>query len=136
MVGLVQRQALLVGLAVTMLLSPGCSKQRTVTVGGSVVRNGQPITCSPTGYVQVMLIPDLDASQDYTTRQARCEKDGSFKIVEIPPGKYKIGVEQWDPNPQTDKLQGAFRAGDSKIVRDIDGKSPLNIDIGKPNLGL
>ncbi|HMC12127.1 MAG TPA: carboxypeptidase-like regulatory domain-containing protein, partial [Pirellulaceae bacterium] len=93
--------ALSIGLVAALLSSPGCNQQRKVTVTGSVLRNGQPIPVSATGYVQVTLMPDV-GSQEYTTRQARCEKDGSFKIVEVPPGRYKIGVEQWDPNPQID----------------------------------
>ena len=135
MVFLIRTRPLLIGLIAALLFSPGCNQQRKVTVTGSVVRNGQPIPVSATGYVQITLMPDV-GSEEYTTRQARCEKDGTFKIVEVPPGKYKIGVEQWDPNPQIDKLSGAFRVGDSKVIRDIDGKAPLNIDLAKPNLGL
>ena len=105
-------------------------------VGFLMLRSGQPIACSQTGYIQITLIPDVGADEQYTTRQARCESDGSFKIVEVPPGKYKIGIEQWDPTPQVDKLSGAFRPGDSKVISDIDGKTPLAIDLAKPNLGL
>jgi len=132
----IQLRMLLASLAVALLLSSGCNQQRNVTVTGNVLRSGQPIACSANGYVQVTLMPDVDAKEGYTTRQSRCEKDGAFKIVEVPPGKYKIGVEQWDPNPQIDKLNGAFRPGDSKVIRDIDGKAPLTIDLAKPNLGL
>jgi hypothetical protein len=114
----------------------GCTKQRNATVTGSVLRDGKPIACSPTGYIQITLMPDVGANEQYTTRQTRCENDGSFKIVEVPPGKYRIGIEQWDPTPQIDKLNGAFRPGDSKVVCDVDGKTPLAIDIAKPNLGL
>jgi hypothetical protein len=111
----------------------GCdSKPRTVTVTGSVTRGGQPLPVSKTGYVQVMLLPDVGADEQYTTRVGRCEKDGTFMIPEVQPGKYKIGIEQLDPNPQSDKLNGAFRAGDSKIIRDVDGKTPINIDLAKP----
>lgn len=132
---LIRRWALSIGMIAALSLSLGCNQQRKVTVTGSVVQGGKAIACSATGYVQVTLMPDV-GSQEYTTRQARCENDGSFKIVEVPPGKYKIGVEQWDPNPQIDKLKGAFRVGDSKVIRDIDGKTPLAIDLAKPNLGL
>jgi hypothetical protein len=79
-----------------------------------------------------MLLPDVGADEQYTTRVGRCEKDGTFEIPEVPPGKYRIGIEQFDPNPQIDKLNGAFRAGDSKIIREIDGKAPVVIDLAKP----
>src|SRR4249919_879703 len=94
-------------LAVTLMilaLPAGCNrKPRTVTITGSVLRGGQPIAVSNTGYVQIMLLPDVGADEQYTTRVGRCEKDGTFSIPEVPPGKYKIGIEQFDPNPQTDK---------------------------------
>jgi hypothetical protein len=110
----------------------GCeSKPRTVTVTGSVTRGGQPLPVSKTGYVQIMLLPDVGADEHYTTRVGRCEKDGTFAIPEVPPGKYRIGIEQFDPNPQIDKLNGAFRAGDSKVIREIDGKTPIDIDLAK-----
>ena len=122
-----------VGWLAVVVIFHGCeSKPRTVTVTGSVVRGGQPIAVSKTGYVQIILQPDVGADEQYTTREGRCEKDGTFKIVEVPPGKYKIGIEVLDPNPQIDKLNGAFRAGDSKIIRDVDGKTPINIDLAKP----
>ena len=111
----------------------GCeSKPRTVTVTGSVTKGGQPLSVSNTGYVQIMLLPDVGADEQYTTRVGRCEKDGTFQIPEVAPGKYKVGVEQFDPIPQIDKLNGAFRAGDSKIIREIDGKAPVTIDLAKP----
>jgi hypothetical protein len=131
-----RRHARSIGLLGILTICCGCEQRpRLVTVTGSVVRAGQPMAVSNTGYVQVMLLPDVGADENYTTRVGRCEKDGTFKITEVPPGKYKIGIEQFDPNPQIDKLNGAFRAGDSKIVVNIDGKAPLNLDLAKPKLG-
>jgi hypothetical protein len=128
-----RRLARSLGLLAILIVCYGCGEQRRlVTVTGSVVRNGQPLAVSNTGYVQVMLLPDVGDDEQYTTRVGRCEKDGTFQITEVPPGKYKIGIEQFDPNPQNDKLNGAFRAGDGKIIREIDGKAPLNIDLAKP----
>lgn len=128
-----RRQALWVALLALAAISPGCNRgPQTVTVTGKIVRGGQPIAVGPTGYVQVMLLPDVGADEQYTTRVGRCEKDGTFVIPEVQPGKYKIGVEQLDPTPQSDKLNGAFRAGDSKIIRDVDGKTPIEIDLAKP----
>jgi len=130
-----RRLALSIGLAAVLAIFHGCeSKPRAVTVTGSVLRGGQPLAVSKTGYVQIILQPDVGADEQYTTREGRCEMDGTFKIVEVPPGRYKIGVEHLDPNPQIDKLNGAFRAGESKIIREIDGKAPIHIDLAKPGL--
>src|SRR5688572_33427947 len=99
-----------VSLLATLAIFHGCeSKPRTVTVTGSVTRGGQPLPVSKTGYVQIMLLPDIGADEHYTTRVGRYENDGTFLIPEVPPGKYRIGIEQFDPNPQIDKLNGAFR---------------------------
>jgi hypothetical protein len=125
------QRAALTATLLALSLALGCQQERTVTVTGKVVRGGQPIGSSPTGYVQIMLLPDVEAGEHYTTRVGRCESDGTFSIPEVPPGKYRIGVEHFDPNPQTDKFNGAFRAGDSKVVRDIDGKTPVEIDLAK-----
>ena len=127
-------KAALVGLLLGIVLfSGGCKGKRTVTVTGSVVREGKPIPVSATGYLQVTLVPDAGPDVQFTPKIAECDKaTGAFQILEVPPGKYKIGVEQYDPTPQADKLKGAFRANDGKILREIDGKSPLTIDLAKP----
>src|SRR5438046_893871 len=73
---LIRTWPLFVGLVAALLFLPGCNQQNKITVSGSVLRNGQSISVSPTGYVQVTLMPDVGADEQYTTRQARCEKDG------------------------------------------------------------
>jgi hypothetical protein len=126
------RRAVLLGLVVAVSLVGGCNRRKTVTVKGSVVRNGQPLAVGPTGYVQVTLRPDVAPGEQYTDNIGRCEKDGSFTILEVPPGKFRVGIQQFDPTPQTDKLNWAYAPESSKIVRDIDGKEPLLIDLAKP----
>jgi len=126
------RSALAWGLLV--LLFTGCEKKATtVTVTGTVLRNGQPLKVGPTGIIQVTLHPDLPPEQAFSPRLGECDKaTGQFEIRDIPPGKYKVGVQQLDPDPTNDKLNGAFRAETGKMIREIDGKAPLNIDLAKP----
>ena len=50
----------------------------------------------------------------------------------IPPGKYRIAVRQWDPYPDRDRLEGKFSEKETPIVRDVDGKTPIDIDLSKP----
>ena len=57
---------------------------------------------------------------------------GIFEVFEVPPGKYRIGIEILDPTPQDDKLGGKMTANFSPIVRDVDGKTPIDIDLAKP----
>ncbi len=121
-------------LLVALVVPAGCGKKiNTVTVTGSVVRNGQPIPLSKNGYVQVTLQPDLPPGAPFTPKMAECDKaTGKFEIHDVKPGKYKVGVQQFDPDPTSDKLNGAFHVDKSKIIRDIDGKTPLDIDLAKP----
>jgi hypothetical protein len=130
------RPGLLAGLVALASLFCGCNRNPNVNVEGTVLKNGQPIPVSATGYVQVTLHPDVGPDVPFTPRIAECDRaTGKFEIREVLPGKYKIGVEQFDPNPQIDKLNSAFRADTGKIIREIDGKTPLTIDIAKPGAG-
>jgi len=115
-----------------LLLVAGCGPPPNVTVTGTILKGGQPIQVSPTGVLQVTLRPDVGEDEEYTSKIGECDRAGSFRITDVPPGKYKVGIEQFDPTPQIDKLNGAFHPGSSKIKRDIDGKVPLSIDLAKP----
>ena len=98
-----------------------------------MLRDKKPIAVSPTGSVQGKLIPGVAAWTDYTTYPDMCDENGEFQILDFKPGKYKVAVEVFDPNPQTDKLNGAFSAANTPIRRDIDGKKPVEIDLANPN---
>jgi hypothetical protein len=113
----------------------GCGGPKNVTVTGTVLSNGKPVALSPTGTLQVTLMPDVPPDSQYTTFVNDCDKEGKFTIENVPPGKYKIGIEQLDPTPQSDKLNGKFSAANTKIIREIDGKQPLVIDLAKPEGG-
>jgi len=127
------RRTAVIGLLMVVFLDTGCGKQANVTVKGTVVRGGQPIAISKTGILQVTLQPDVPEGQPYSSKLGECDRaTGQFVIPDVPPGKYKVGIEQFDPNPQTDKLAGKMRPDNSKIVREIDGKTPLTIDLDKP----
>jgi hypothetical protein len=97
-------------LLVAVAVYAGCGKRtNNITVTGSVVRNGQPLSLSKNGYVQVTIRPDVDPGKAFTPRIAECDKtNGKFEIRDVPTGKYKVGIQQFDPDPTTDKLKGAF----------------------------
>jgi len=108
----------------------GCST-RPVTVKGKVLKNGAPLATSKTGVVQVTLVP-VDPKTSSSNKVGRARPDGSFEVEEVPVGKYRIGIELFDPTPRTDKLGGAFSPGTTKIIRDVDGKKPIEVDLDKP----
>lgn len=111
-------------------VASGCGGSGTVKVTGKVTKDGQPLV-SKTGHVQVTLIP-VDAGPNYSTYPAGpANPDGTFEIPNpVPVGKYKVVVELLD-TPTSDALKGAFNAQKTKIIRDIDGSKPLDIDLAK-----
>jgi hypothetical protein len=125
-----RRGLVLAGIAVC-LAAAGCSPG-PVKVTGTVLRDGKPIPVSRTGVVQVTLIPDVAPGEAYTSFVGRCDETGKFEVLDVKPGKYKVVVEQFDPNPMTDKLAGAFSAEKTPIRVDVDGKKPIEIDLAKP----
>jgi hypothetical protein len=115
-----------------VLLAAGCGV-KNVNVTGTVLRDKQPIELSPTGALQITLIPDVPPGTPYTTYPGRADATGKFEVLDVPPGKYKIAVEQFDPNPMTDKLQGKFAADKTKIVKEVNGQAPLEVDLATGN---
>ena len=120
--------------AAGLLWLSGCSSgPELVTATGSVLENGKPVALGPTGVVQVTLVPDVAPGADFTSFLGRCNAAGEFEVVDVPQGKYKVCIEVLDPTPQDDKLQGAYSMENTKIIRDIDGKKPIVVDLARPD---
>jgi len=115
---------LLVGVAIV-----GCGGPKEVTVTGTVLQGKQPVTLGPTGVLQVTLAPDVPEGADYTTYPGRCDATGKFEVPNVPPGRYKFAIQQFDPDPTTDALQGAFAIDKTKFVHEVDGKTPIAIEL-------
>jgi hypothetical protein len=128
---MIQMRRLLIAASLAALLL-GCGPPPNITVTGTVLKDGKPLVVGPTGVLQVTLMPDVGPDEDYTSIRGECDREGHFTIQDVPPGKYKVGVEQFDPTPQVDKLNGAFHPGLGKFKREIDGKAPLEIELAKP----
>jgi hypothetical protein len=125
------RSALWLAIAAALGGAAGCGPAH-VKVTGKVTKDGKPLPPSQTGHVEVRLLP-ADAAEHYTTKVGIADDAGSFEILDVPTGKYKVAVvEMGDPtNPASDALKGQFNEQNTKIIRDIDGK-PLNIELTKP----
>jgi len=98
--------------------------------------NGQPLQVAQreigVGQVAIEFIPAEPAGPAPQTYGAQADAAGKFSLPGgIPPGKYKIAVHQWDPYPNVDKLQGAFSKEKTPLVREIDGKSPIDIELNQ-----
>jgi hypothetical protein len=125
-------RAISIALAALLLVAGGCGPPANVTATGTVLMGGKPIAVGPTGVVQVTLKPDVPPGAEFTTHVGRCNATGQFEVLDVPPGKYKVGVELLDPTPMEDKFQGAHSVDNTKIIREIDGKTPVNIDLAQP----
>src|SRR5262245_35297223 len=105
----------LVAIVIALSFLVGCGP-RTVTVTGTVLRDKQPVPLSSTGVLQVTLVPDVATDAGFTTHVGRCDNTGKFEVLDVPPGKYKVAIEQLDPNPQVDMLGGAFSQDRKSVV--------------------
>jgi hypothetical protein len=114
------------------LLIPGCGPPANVTATGTVLKDGKPLLLSKTGVVQVTLKPDVPPDKEFTPNVGRSDATGKFEIFEVPPGDYIVGIEILDPDPITDQLSGRLHYNVSKIKRKVDGKTPIQIDLAKP----
>ena len=133
MSALLWRKGTWVAFLIVSLCFLGCSGPKTVTVTGTVVRDGKPIAVGPAGTIDVTLVPDVGPEEQYTTYPGYCDATGKFEILDVPPGKYRVAIAVLDPTPQNDKLGGAYSVENTKIKRDIDGKAPLTIDLARPD---
>ena len=133
------------GLALAVSLSAGCMGDKSgieedaVATQGKVTNAGQPLTTSDPvyGYVEVVFISVPEGDKPPESFTARADASGSFSVAGklgegIPPGKYRIAVRQWDPWPDTDKLERKFDEQNTKIVREVTGEGDINIDVSKP----
>jgi hypothetical protein len=121
----------------------GCNNQYkvvgTVKLTGKVTKGGEPLQVDGRemglGMVTIgfCLIEDQDDPFRVRTAAAQVDQDGNFEVVDgLEPGLYVITVEQWDPYPSTDRLQGKFNEQNSKIIREITADSELIIDVANP----
>ncbi len=132
-------------LCLVALVAFGCSggatkesSQPVVVVQGRLTKGGQPLLVDKAQYGDyarvVVRFIRTDATASY---EATVDETGFFNISGadgrgIPPGEYKIAVYQWDPAPEVDKLQGAFDDTNTKIIRQVTGGAPIEIDLDNP----
>jgi hypothetical protein len=124
-------------------LTVGCGGEEgppRLAISGKLTNAGQPLEVAGRdiglGRVVVEFYP-LDASGEPSLEPletATVAANGEFNLVDgIPPGKYRIAVHQWDPYPQTDRLESRFDRESSPIVRDLTSETDsLEIDVSRP----
>lgn len=122
------------------MITSGCGGPTgpvTVDCEGTLLKDGQPLAVDKreigVGQVTLEFIPVDATGPAPQTYGAQADAAGKFSLPGgIPPGKYKVAVRQWDPYPDNDRLQGAFAQEKTPLIREIDGKSPIQIELSKP----
>jgi hypothetical protein len=119
----------------------GAPNDGSQPVAGKLTSGGQPLQVAGreigVGLVEVKFYPqDANGKIGETHYQAGVDAQGNFRVPGpsnrgLPPGKYRIIVRQWDPYPQTDKLNGKFDETNSKIVREITTATTLDLDLAQ-----
>jgi hypothetical protein len=107
----------------------GCGK---VTVKGRILKGGKPIEISQKGMAHVSFYPSNRKESDPPSYSSSLNReDGTFEIKDIPKGEYHVGVGINDPYPGADQLRGRYDGKESNIVRQVNGKDEIVIDLEK-----
>ena len=105
----------------------------THTICGTITRDGQPLVWkSDKGVLDVKFVP-LDRDADANVYRAETDlAAGTYTIAGIPPGSYRVSIQQMDPYPTHDLLGFVLSMSGSQIFRDVvkDGEV-IDIDIPK-----
>jgi hypothetical protein len=123
---------LCLGLGVGLsLVIAGCGGPHPVTVTGRLTHAGQPFIAGPKGRFQMRLYPypNVVEGTPYRSLGAEVNSDGTFIVQKVPLGQYLVTVQLLDPTPFNDLLKGAFSKERSKILIDVTGTEPMNIDV-------
>ncbi len=125
----------LLGLAACLALA-GCSGAKRCKVSGTLTRGGKPLEVHPMTGKLMVVFRGIGDGATTDPQYAIVKPDGSFTVPGpdgkgIPPGKYRITVEQFDPFPTTDKLGGKFNERNSKIEREVTGNDHFDLDLDK-----
>jgi hypothetical protein len=117
-----------------------CSKPagpQMVACQGTLLKDGKPLEVAQreigVGQVKIDFIPADATGPTPQSFGATVDPKGNFSVPGgMTPGKYKVAVYQWDPYPNVDKLQGAFAPDKTSLIREVDGKSDIKIDLAQP----
>jgi hypothetical protein len=112
-------------------LAAGCAKPK-YEISGNITRDGKPLEWkSDEGVLDVKFVP-LDRDRDKNVYRAETDrKAGAYTIAGIPPGSYRVSIQQMDPYPTHDLLGFALSMAESTIIHDVTKEGEV-IDIDLP----
>lgn len=133
------------GLLLVALLAAACvgcgdaGGEQKYEVSGKITKGGQPLPLDPVlakaraARVEVRFLRVGEGGQPDYSATGFAEPDGTFKLVDVPKGKYRIAIQHIDGKSSGDTLGGKFDDRNSPVTREITGETKdLNIDLDKP----
>jgi hypothetical protein len=123
------------------VLIPACSSgPKPLKVSGQLKNNDKPYTAPKGAMVNIGFAPVVEPGTPFDTYPAIFNGDDSSFTVPgkseqgIPPGKYRISVQQFVPDPtaQINEMNARFTSEKSAIIREVTDETPIIIDLAKP----
>lgn len=123
------------------VLIPACSSgPKPLKVSGQLKNNDKPYTAPKGAMVTIVFAPVVETGAPFDTFPAKFNReDSSFAVAGktdqgIPPGKYRISVQQFVPDPtaQINEMNARFTLEKSAIIREVTDETPIIIDLARP----
>jgi hypothetical protein len=110
----------------------GCAAKK-VAISGTVTHNGAKLAWPDGGYLVVIYIPDDRIKDPNVYRSETDTAASTYRIAALPPGKYKVAVQQFNPK-HFDALNGVYDPGHTTIEKEVTADGQV-IDIDIPAKG-
>ena len=118
---LINSKALLITLLLTVLLN-GCGRS-DVTMSGQIYLDQQPITIEAPRSVKLSFVP-LVAEETMQPYLVTADSTGLYRLSEIPPGRYRVEVSDFEEFPYNNGLASYFRNNPKAITMTLPTEDP------------
>jgi hypothetical protein len=119
-----------VGVALAVFALSGCSPS-SITVKGTIKKNGAPMVVSKDTMVTVMFSPQVsdDRAEGVKSHSAKFNQETGTYSVDLPPGKYKLSVSVAMPPQKEGGRQVPLPPYKPETVYDLTKSQDLDIEM-------
>jgi len=108
----------------------GCDSSRT-NITGTITHDGKPVVIEgEEGHILVLFLPEKWKSNSQVYRAEVDRNKGTYRISEIPSGRYLVAIQQFD-DKHNDALNSKYDPGKSPLRHDVNEDGQV-IDIDLP----
>lgn len=115
---------------VLLSLAVGCEK-RDPEIRGTLTQNGQPLSVSDQGDIQLQFFQETGGTMTGKVFMGNLDKATGKYVAQLPPGDYRVVVQQLDPYPKVDKLKGMFTQTKTPIKKTVVGGETVDIELSE-----